>query len=314
MLGDFWNWIAGVAGHIADISPYWLVLALTLKTAESALIGLAWRNILRAAYPKSNLSFKVAWGASQGGTAINAVAPAQAGTMTMIGIFRASIPGSSVSGLTSATVVESAFFAGVSLLTVIIVAIFLPHTISKGSPSNEVGDFIVAHPLPIALAAVALSVGGYLLWPRVKQRAVGEWEKAKKGAAVFRDRRRYTREVALPSAGSYACRMAVTAVFMAAFDLPVTLYTVFLVASSHTLSQLFAITPGGVGQTQALDLVTLRRYAPSQAIAAFSIAQDSVITVWNVVLGIAVMLWAFGYRGMRAMLSKSGRAEMTAEA
>jgi hypothetical protein len=43
-----------------------------------------------------------AWGASQGGTAINAVAPAQAGTATMIGIFRSSIPGSSVAGVTAA--------------------------------------------------------------------------------------------------------------------------------------------------------------------------------------------------------------------
>ena len=41
------------------------------------MIGLAWRNILRAAYPNGNLSFKIAWGASQGGTAINAVLPAQ---------------------------------------------------------------------------------------------------------------------------------------------------------------------------------------------------------------------------------------------
>jgi hypothetical protein len=38
---------------------------------------------------------------------------------------------------------------------------------------------------------------------------------------------------------------------MAAFDIPVTVYTVALVASSHMLSGLFAITPGGVGKTQA---------------------------------------------------------------
>jgi len=49
------------------------------------------------------LTFKTAWGASQGGTAINAIAPAQAGTAAMIGIFRTSIPGASVAGVTSAT-------------------------------------------------------------------------------------------------------------------------------------------------------------------------------------------------------------------
>ena len=60
LLGDLWGWIADVAGHIADVSVYWLILALALKTAESAFISLAWRNPLRAAYPNSKLSFKIA--------------------------------------------------------------------------------------------------------------------------------------------------------------------------------------------------------------------------------------------------------------
>jgi len=57
VLDGVWHWTAGVFGHIGDVSPYWLALALALKTAESALIGVGWRNILRAAYPKANLSF-----------------------------------------------------------------------------------------------------------------------------------------------------------------------------------------------------------------------------------------------------------------
>jgi hypothetical protein len=77
VLHHLWTWVAGVFQRIGDVSVYWLVLVLALKTAESAFIGLGWRNILRAAYPKSQLSFKTAWGASQGGTDINALAPAQ---------------------------------------------------------------------------------------------------------------------------------------------------------------------------------------------------------------------------------------------
>ena len=91
----------------------------------------------------------------------------------------------------------------------------------------------------------------------------------------------------------------------AAFGIPITAFTVFLVASSHTLSPVFAITPGGVGQTQALDVATLSRYAPSKNVAAFSITQDSILTIWNVVLGIAVMLWAFGWHQVRDLLVKS---------
>jgi hypothetical protein len=105
VLGAFWGWAAGVVGRIGDVSMYWLVLALVLKTAESALIGLGWRNILSAAYPRTGLSFKVAWGASQEGTAINALTPTRAGTAAMIGIFRTSIPGSSVARVPAAAIV-----------------------------------------------------------------------------------------------------------------------------------------------------------------------------------------------------------------
>jgi uncharacterized membrane protein YbhN (UPF0104 family) len=305
VLSSFWNWIEGVFGRIGDLSVYWLLLALALKTAESAFIALGWRNILRAAYPDADLSFKTAWGASQGGTAINAVAPAQSGTAAMIGIFRSRIPGSSVAGVTSATVVQSLFFVGVSVLLVIVVAFLRPHTVSKGSPSDESTGFFASHPILIPIIVLAVAVLLYLLWPRLKPWLLKEWHKARAGAAIVRDWRRYASEVALPQAASYGCRVGVNVVFMAAFAIPVTVYTVFLVAASHTLSQLFAITPGGVGQTQALDVATLRRYSSGSNVTAFSVTQDAVVTIWNVVLGVAVLLWAFGPTQAKQLLLRS---------
>jgi uncharacterized membrane protein YbhN (UPF0104 family) len=226
----------------------------------------------------------------------------------MIGIFRASIPGSSVAGLASATVVQALFFTVVSVLMVIGVAVFRPRTVSQGSPSNETGGFFAAHPILIPIIVVLAIAVLYFLWPRLKPRLLSTWHKVKEGAAIFRDRRRYAKEVGLPSAASFCCRIGVNIVFMAAFGIPITAFTVFLVASSHTLSQVFAITPGGVGQTQALDVATLRPYASSHDIAAFSITQDSVITIWNVVLGVAVMIWAFGFRQMKEMVRKKGKS------
>ena len=302
MLDQFWDWIAGVFGRIGDVSFYWLVLALALKTAESALIAVGWRNILRAAYPRSGLSFKTSWGASQGGTAINAFTPAQAGTAAMIGIFRTSIRGSSVAGVTSATVVQSLFFTGVSVVIVILALIFRPRTVSKGSPSDETGGFLAEHPVLIASVVVGFLVALRLLWPRLKPRLEKTWHQIKAGGAILRDWRRYAREVALPCGLSYCCRIGVNVVFMAAFAIPVTPFTVFMVAASHMLSGLFAITPGGVGQTQALDVATLRSHASAEDIAAFSITQDAILTIWNVVLGVIVMVWAFGFGAAKNML------------
>ena len=107
--------------------------------------------------------------------------------------------------------------------------------------------------------------------------------------------------------------MGVNVVFMTAFGIPVTAFTVLIVASSHMLSGVFAITPGGVGQTQALDVAALRAYGSTGNVAAFSITQDSVMTIWNVVLGIVVMLWAFGYTQMKELLPRSKRARARSE-
>jgi uncharacterized membrane protein YbhN (UPF0104 family) len=312
LLAQFWDWVTGVFGRIGDVSAYWLVLALALKTAESALIAVGWRNILRAAYPGSGLSFKTAWGASQGGTAINAVTPAQAGTAAMIGIFRKSIRGSTVAGITTATFVQAAFFTAVSVLMVIGVAIFRPRTVSKGTPSDETGGFFSEHRLLVPLIVVVVVVVLYFLWPRLKPRLLNIWHEAKEGAAIFRDWRRYAREVALPSGTSYLCRVGVNVVFMAAFSIPVTAFTVFMVAASHMLSGLFAITPGGVGQTQALDVATLRSHASTEDIAAFSITQDAIITMWNVVLGVIVLLWAFGFTAAKELVFGSHKKQPAA--
>jgi uncharacterized membrane protein YbhN (UPF0104 family) len=309
VLADLWDWVAGVFGRIDDVSPYWLVLALALKTAESAFIGVTWRNILRAAYPGSGLTFKTSWGASQGGNAINAVTPAQAGTAAMIGIFRTSIPRSTVAGITSATVIQSLFFTVLSVLSLIAVAIFRPRTVSRGSPSNEAGGFVTEHPFLTGLGVVAAVVLAVVIWRRLKPRLIDLWHKAKAGGAILRDWRRYALEVAVPSALSYLCRIGVNVIFMAAFSIPITAFTVFLVASSHMLSGIFAITPGGVGQTQALDVATLRGHAPSEDIAAFSITQDAVMTIWNVVLGIIVMLWAFGFTAAKNLIFKKKKEE-----
>src|SRR5205814_10573035 len=93
VMGDLWDWIAGVFTRIGDVSPYWLVVALALKSCESALLGLTWRNILRAAYPKGGLTVKTAWGASQGGTATTALAPVPARSAGLPGLLRSHVCG-----------------------------------------------------------------------------------------------------------------------------------------------------------------------------------------------------------------------------
>jgi hypothetical protein len=76
---------------------------------------------------------------------------------------------------------------------VICVAVFRPHSVAKGSPSNELGDFFSAHPAAIAITVLVVIPLLWFLWRRLKPRVLDQWKKAKQGAAIFRDWRRYGR-------------------------------------------------------------------------------------------------------------------------
>jgi hypothetical protein len=54
VLGDVPGWVGDPFSRIHDLAFYLLALAIALRTAESALIGLVWRNILAAAYPRGS--------------------------------------------------------------------------------------------------------------------------------------------------------------------------------------------------------------------------------------------------------------------
>jgi hypothetical protein len=128
----------------------------------------------------------------------------------MIGIFRTSIPGSSVAGLAAATAAQALFFTAVSVMMLIGVAVLLPRVVSKGSPADETGGFLASHPVLIPAVAVAAIVILIVLWPRLKPWLHEQWRKGKQGLAIFGDWRRYAREVALPSGARTAAASAST--------------------------------------------------------------------------------------------------------
>ena len=63
------------------------------RLLQTLFIALAWRNILRAAYPKSVLPYREILSYYAGGNGLNAILPASAGTVAMLGLFRTPIAG-----------------------------------------------------------------------------------------------------------------------------------------------------------------------------------------------------------------------------
>jgi uncharacterized membrane protein YbhN (UPF0104 family) len=292
------GWVREVLDQLGSISLPLLVLALTLHTCETLLNALAWRNILRRAYPESGASYRLVLGAYGGGIGLNAILPAQAGTVAMLGLYRTQIQASTAVGLVGAGVAQNAFFLvtgasiGVGLLVV-----------RPGIFSLPLGS-LAGH------AALGLAVAGAIVlaaWV-MRRRLQGTWAAAREGAAILTTPRAYAYEVLAVEVASYGARVGVTATFMRAYDVPVSLQNVLLILAVNALASTFAFTPGGVGTQQALATAALRTSAASSVVAAFSLGQQLILAVWDVAFGLVVLSSAVGWTATRAVVNRETAA------
>src|SRR5689334_21634428 len=105
------DWLDQLWDTLTSVSVPLLVLGIAFQTAQTCLIALAWRNILRTSYPDGGVTYRKVLGYYAGGNGLNAILPASAATVAMLGLFRTSIRGSTVAGLVGATLVQNIFFA-----------------------------------------------------------------------------------------------------------------------------------------------------------------------------------------------------------
>jgi uncharacterized membrane protein YbhN (UPF0104 family) len=168
------------------------------------------------------------------------------------------------------------------------------------------------------LAVVAIAGGiallfllGRIIWRKLE----GLWAKAKQGGAILARPREYLVRVALPSFGAWVAKLGVTAVFLAAYGIPVTFHTVMSVIGGNSLANTVSATPGGVGVNQAVNVASLNDVTDTATAAAYSAGQQLIVTMWNVGFAVALVVWAFGWKGGRALVEESyvGAKEKVAE-
>jgi uncharacterized membrane protein YbhN (UPF0104 family) len=271
-------------------------------TAQTALVALSWRNVLRVAYPATDIRYREILSYYAGGVGINAVLPASAGTVAMLGLFRVSIEGSTVAGLVGAAVAENLFFVAVG--TAIYLWLFLTVASSFDASTRLVGEHAWATVAIAAVAAVAIAVLVRLAWRSLR----GAWEHAKGGGIVLAHPRIYFPQVAGVQLVSYLARMGVNATLMSAFGIPVSIRNIFLIAAASSVSSTIAVTPGGVGAQTALTSVVLAGVAPAGTIAAYAVGQQLIVTGWNVILGVVLLIPTIGWRGARHLIRTRGRS------
>jgi uncharacterized membrane protein YbhN (UPF0104 family) len=292
--------------HISDIHWTPFALALAFLAAMQLARAWAWRNVLRAAYPASPISFTRLAAAYLAGAGINAVVPARAGDVTKVFLVKRQIPDSSYPAVTSSFLVQSVFdtAAGVLVLLYAISQGLLPKPPELPNlPAFEI-SFWAGHPQTFLIVTGALLVAGAIAVIVLAHRVRRFWERVKQGVAILMWPGRYLREVAAWQGLGWLCRFAAFWFFLQAFGVEATVANVMLVMSVQAIANVIPFTPGGAGAQQALLVATLT--GPSRsAVLSFSVGTQIAMAAWSVLLGFAAILLVFRTTDWRGLIRQA---------
>jgi uncharacterized membrane protein YbhN (UPF0104 family) len=293
------DWIDKLFDKLRELPAWAIAAGIVLQTAQTTLAALAWLGILRAALPRTRVSFRLVLASYASAVAMNAFLPANIGTWVMLIMFTTLLAGATFTAMLSGLAVQKIPF------TIFNLAVYLYLFLSvSGSFSVKLG-FLADHQGLILLVAIGAVVLVALLARAFWERLEGIRAQLLAGGAVLRSPREAFVRVFLPELGSYIARLAIVGVFLGAYGIPATFHNIATVTASNSISNSVSATPGGVGVTQALNTTALSGEADAATATAYSISQQLVTTAWNLVFAVALVCWVFGWSGGKALVESS---------
>jgi uncharacterized membrane protein YbhN (UPF0104 family) len=295
------DWISELFKKIRHIPAWAVVGGVVLQSAQTTLAAAAWLAILRAAYPRVNITFRLVLATYATAVAMNSFLPANIGTWVMLVMFTTSIAGATFTAMLSGLGVQQILFS------IFNVAVYLYLFISvAGSFSIKLSGVANHWLLVTAIAAGVILLA--VLGTRVFRE---QWVKLRKelvtGGAILGSARGVIRGLLLPELGSYLAKLGVIAVFLGAYSIPVTFHNVASVTASNSISNTVSLTPGGVGVTQAMNSAALEKETNANTATAYSASQQLVTSAWNLVFAVILVSWVFGWSGGKDLVEASYR-------
>jgi uncharacterized membrane protein YbhN (UPF0104 family) len=294
---DIRGWFADLWDTITEISAAYLVGAIALKTLQTTMTALAWFAILRYAYPTTR--FRVVLACYATSVALNGFLPANLGTLVMLLMFTAIIAHATFSGVIGGYVVQKIFFTLSGAFT------YLYLFLTVGGSFDVKFAFVHEHPWATAILVLGIIALVYLLvraiWPRV----VKWWDDAKEGGGILSEPRKYFVRVFCPELIAWLASLGVMAVFLAAYDIPVSFHTLMRIAGGNSIANVTSVTPGGAGVNQAFNVASLKGVTDPTTATAYSVAQQLVTTAWNILFAIGMLVWVFGWSGGKELVQTS---------
>ena len=296
---DVADWFADLWDTMTEISLGYLVAGLAAQTVQTTFTALAWLPILRYAYPQAVIPFKPVLASYAVGVALNGFLPANIGTFVMMFLFLTFIPGSTFPGVFAGWLVHKIFFTLAGGFVYLYLFLSVPE-----AWDIELGN-ISGHPVFAVLivggAAMLLVILGRIFWQKLKKL----WEKAKAGGRILSYPRVYFLRVFLPELVGWSAKLAVTGIFLAAYGIPVTFHTIMSVIGGNSVANVASFTPGAVGITQAVNTASLSDVTDPTTAAAYSLGQQLIVTAWNQVFAIVLLVSAFGWTGGKQLVRES---------
>jgi uncharacterized membrane protein YbhN (UPF0104 family) len=295
---DIRGWFEQLWDTVSSISAEYVVAAVILLTLKTTATAFGWYAILRFAYP-GEVRFRVVLAAYSTCVALNWILPANLGTIVMFFMLTAVIASATFAGMIGGFMVQKIFFTAAAVF------VYLYLFLSVSGSFDISFAFVHENPWATAVLLVGIAFGIYALvrafWPKVCK----WWEEAKEGGQILAHPGAYIGEVVLPSSVAWVANLGVTAVFMAAYAIPVTFHSVMSVVGSNSISGTVAVTPGGAGVTQAFNVAALGGVTDATTATAYSLAQQLISTAWAILMAIVLVVWAFGWGGGQALVKES---------
>jgi uncharacterized membrane protein YbhN (UPF0104 family) len=297
---DVIAWLRDLWDQIKEVPAGYIIAALFFQTAQTVLAGVSYYGILSAAYP-GQVKLAPIVTAYAVGVAMNNFLPANIGTFVTLLMFVAIIPACTFAGSIAAYLVQKIFFTIAG--TFVYLYLFLSVPGSFDEALNGLDDNPVRTLLVLGGGTFLIVVVGRIFWRQVKKL----WAQAKAGGAILAQPKRYATRVFLPSFFSWLCKLAVIAIFLAAFAIPVTFSSIMWVVGSGSLANVVSVTPGSVGITQATNALALDACCdvPRETAVDYSTAQQLITTAWNIVVALVLVVWVFGWTGGKTLVGQS---------
>lgn len=267
-----------IADRFLALDGRWLAVAFAFQAAIFVFRSMAWKTVLKAAYPHTRIRLRDVGAAYAAGVALNAYTPARAGEALKVALLRVRLSGSSLPALAASSSVILVFDLTVGAALIVAAWAFgvIP-ALPQLSPTTGL----------VAGLIVMVGVGIVAVSPRLRSRLL-------EGGAILAHPGTYLRRVVPAQVGALVCRLGVAFALLAAFDMHATVVLAGLVVIAGSVSTLVPVTPGGAGAQQMLVVYALQNAATATGALSFSIGMQVGITAVNTLIGIVGLAFIFG--------------------